>query len=123
MTSSGQNQGRIPPLAQCNQHLKAVNTQLSTTLKVYYNEVIGSRIPPDIFMAYIQGFYGWVAGEILDGKYTEYDGLSGRHLVIFNLLDVFLGLDIFIDEAKFENYITFRTGGIHCFCQEMLVLG
>ena len=73
---------------------------------MYYNEVIGSRIPPDIFVAYIQGFYGWAAGEMLDGKYTEYDGLSGGHLVIFNLLDVSLGLDTSIDEAKFENYIT-----------------
>ena len=74
---------------------------------MYYNEVIGSRIPPDIFVAYIQGFYGWAAGEMLDGKYTEYDGLSGGHLVIFNLLDVFLGLDTFIDKEKMENYIPF----------------
>ena len=43
---------------------------------------------------------------MLDGKYTEYDGLSGGHLVIFNLLDVFFGLDTLIDEAQFENYIT-----------------
>lgn len=69
--------------------------------------MIGSRIPPDIFVAYIQGFYGWAAGEMLDGKYTEYDGLSGGHLVIFNLLDVFLGLDTFIDKEKMENYIPF----------------
>lgn len=74
---------------------------------MYHNEVISSRIPPDIFVPYIQGFYGWAAGEMLDGMYTEYDGLSGGHLVIFNLLDVFLGLDTFIDEAKLENYIPF----------------
>lgn len=44
---------------------------------------------------------------MLDGTYTEYDGLSGGHLVIFNLLDVFLGLDTFIDEAKLEYYMPF----------------
>lgn len=69
--------------------------------------MVNSRIPPDIFVPYIQGFYGWAAGEVLDGKYTEYDGLSGGHLVVFNLLDVFLGLDTFIDEEKLENYIPF----------------
>lgn len=44
------------------------------------------------------------AGEMVDGKYTEYDGLSGGHLVLFNLLDGFLGLDTFLDEG-FANYI------------------
>lgn len=74
-------------------------------MRVYYDQVVDSRIPHSVFVAYIQGFHGWAAGEMVNGKYTEYDGLSGGHLVLFNLLDGFLGLDTFLDEKGFANYI------------------
>lgn len=72
---------------------------------MYYDNVIDSKIPHSVFVAYIQGFHGWAAGDIVNGKYTEYDGLSGGHLIVFNLLDGFLGLNQFLGEESFLNYI------------------
>ncbi|RJE25565.1 hypothetical protein PHISCL_02105 [Aspergillus sclerotialis] len=94
----GQNQ-------ECAEHLKSVNVHLRKAMRVYYEQVIESKIPRSIFVGYMQGFHGWAAGKVVDGEYTEYDGLSGGHLVLFNLLDCFLGLNTFIDEEKFANYI------------------
>lgn len=96
---------------RCNEHLKAVNACLQAALRVYYDQVVDSKIPRSIFVPYLQGFHGWAAGEMVDGKYTEYDGVSGAHMVLFNMLDSFLGLDTFLDPKAFPNYITSRQRG------------
>lgn len=96
---------------RCSEHLKAVNAHLRTALRVYYDQVIGSRIPHDIFVPYLQGFHGWAAGKMVDGKYTEYDGVSGAQMVLFNMLDGFLGLEPFLDPKEFPKYITARQRG------------
>jgi hypothetical protein len=90
---------------KCKEHLKKVNLHLRTALRIYYENVIDSKIPRSVFTAYIQGFHGWAAGENVNGKYIEYDGISGAHLVLFNLLDLFLELAPFLEEQSFVNYI------------------
>lgn len=89
---------------QCSEHLKTINVYLARAVRVYYDSVIDSKIPRSVFVAYLQGFHGWAAGEIIDGEYIEYDGVSGAQGVLFNLLDMFLGLEAFIDEESFVKY-------------------
>lgn len=71
---------------------------------MYYDCIVESRVPRNVFVPYLQGFHGWAAGERVDGKYTEYDGVSGAQVVLFNLLDIFLGLGTFLDEQSFVKY-------------------
>lgn len=59
-----------------------------------------------MFVAYIQGFHGWAAGEMIDGTYVEYDGVSGANLVMFVMLDYFLGLKPFLKEEDFPKYFS-----------------
>lgn len=75
---------------------------------MYYEWIVESRIPTPLFVPYLQGFHGWAAGEMVDGKYTQYDGVSGGHLVVFNMLDRFLGLEMFLDLKSLANYIPAR---------------
>ena len=56
-------------------------------------------------MSYVQGFQGWAAGEIIDGAYVEYDGLSGNQLPFFHIIDAFLGLDPYLSEENMLRYI------------------
>jgi len=56
-------------------------------------------------MPYVQGFQGWAAGEIIDGVYVEYDGLSGNQLPFFHIVDAFVGLDPYLSEENMLRYI------------------
>jgi hypothetical protein len=56
-------------------------------------------------MAYVQGFQGWAAGELVDGVYVEYDGLSGNQLPFFHLVDAFVGLDPYLGEKTILRHI------------------
>lgn len=73
-------------------------------LSEYTTTASSTKIPRSVFVAYLQGFHGWAVGEIIDGEYIEYDGVSGAQGVLFNLLNMFLGLETFIDEESFANY-------------------
>ncbi|KAJ5101980.1 hypothetical protein NUU61_004202 [Penicillium alfredii] len=95
-------------IRDCNEHLRALNEYLRSAIRVYYNQTVSSKIPHSIFVPYLQGFHGWAAGDVADGHYTEYDGLSGGHLILFNLLDLFLGLNTFLPEEDFVKYVPAR---------------
>ncbi|KAJ5111074.1 hypothetical protein N7532_001609 [Penicillium argentinense] len=90
---------------QCSQQLAQVNWHLRNTMRVYYEYVVSSKIPHSLFVGYIQGFHGWAAGKFVDGKFKEYDGLSGGHLILFNLLDGFFGFEHFLNDESRLNYI------------------
>ena len=85
--------------------LKSINTQLRLPLKVYYDTLVDSKISRSVWLHYVQGFQGWAAGEIIDGKYVEYDGLSGNQLPLFQVVDAFIGLDRFLNEEEMHSYM------------------
>lgn len=58
------------------------------------------------WMSYIQGFHAWGAGEIIDGKYVEYDGLSGNQLMIFGAVDAYLGLESYLTTENLRRYLS-----------------
>ncbi|EKV12269.1 hypothetical protein PDIG_45940 [Penicillium digitatum PHI26] len=90
----------------CVEHLQSLTVHLRAAFRVYYEYVIDSKIPHSVFTAYIQGFHGWAAGEMIDDKYMEYDGTSGANLVLFNVLDFFLGLEPFLAEQDYVKYFS-----------------
>ncbi|OXV07235.1 hypothetical protein Egran_05001 [Elaphomyces granulatus] len=90
---------------KCLHFLKSINTQLRLPLKVFYDTLVDSKIPRSVWLSYVQGFQGWAAGEIIDGKYVEYDGLSGNQLPLFQVVDAFIGLDRYLNEENVHRYM------------------
>jgi hypothetical protein len=90
---------------KCLHFLKSINTQLRLPLKVYYDTLVESKISRSVWLSYVQGFQGWAAGEMIDGNYVEYDGLSGNQLPLFQIVDAFVGLNRYLDEENMLRYI------------------
>jgi hypothetical protein len=84
-------------IAACVEGLQNVDTILRQALRLNYS-IVKTKVSKNVWMAYVQGFQAWAAGEITDGEYVEYDGLSGSHLPLFNFVDAFLGLPQYLTE-------------------------
>ncbi|KAL4784551.1 hypothetical protein BJX76DRAFT_356907 [Aspergillus varians] len=89
----------------CLASLRAINAQFPAPLKVFYKTLVDTHISPKVWMHYVQGPTGWAAGEIIDGEYVEYDGLSGSHIPVFRIADAFLGVPAYFTEENLRRYI------------------
>ncbi|KAL4796068.1 hypothetical protein BDV19DRAFT_388492 [Aspergillus venezuelensis] len=85
--------------------LTRITTLFPVPLKIFYKTLVDDIISPKVWMHYIQGPTGWAAGEIIDGEYVEYDGLSGSHIPFFRVIDAFLGIAAYFDTKKEGMYI------------------
>ena len=45
---------------------------------------------------------------MINGEYVKYDGLSGNHVLFFQALDAFLGMERYLTEENMEKYIPLR---------------
>ena len=90
------------------EHLKKINMHLRRPLKVFFDALVDSKIPHKVWMRYVQGFQGWAAGEMVEGKYVEYDGLSGNQLLLLHCVDAFLGIDPYLPVENILRYIPQR---------------
>ncbi|KAJ3491149.1 hypothetical protein NLG97_g5651 [Lecanicillium saksenae] len=91
--------------ASCLRHMQSISKGISEPLKVFSETVVEHRISRTVWMPYVQGFQGWAAGEMIEGKYVEYDGLSGNQLPFFHMIDAFLGLEPYLTEENLQRYI------------------
>ena len=89
----------------CENHMKNIAFRLRHLLKVFYENLIEARVSHSVWLSYIQGFQGWGVGRIVDGKFIKYDGLSGNHVLFFQALDAFLGMDPYLTEENLIRYI------------------
>ncbi|KAJ5903316.1 hypothetical protein N7504_005699 [Penicillium tannophilum] len=89
----------------CVACLEVIRTHLPHALDTYRSALVNSKIPHSLWMPYVQGFQAWGAGEIIDGTYVEYDGLSGNQQPLFHFIDAFLGIDPYLTEESLERYI------------------
>lgn len=89
----------------CLDALRKVSELLRVALKVYYETLVEGKISRTVWMPYVQGFQGWAAGEIENGTYVEYDGLSGNQLPMPFFMDAFLGLSQYLPDESMLRYI------------------
>ena len=107
--------------ASCENHLKNVTYRLRHLLMVFYENLVASRISHSVWLSYVQGFQGWGIGKMVNGEFVKYDGLSGNHVLFFQALDAFLGMDPYLTEENMIRYIPInqrrlcRTFKKHCF--------
>jgi hypothetical protein len=89
----------------CLKHLQNVTWRLRDLLLIFYNNLKESRISQSVWLSYVQGFQGWGVGRMIDGEFVKYDGLSGNHVLFFQAVDAFLGLDRYLTDENMDRYI------------------
>ncbi|CAD6440169.1 407eb133-dff1-43af-a450-16cd04a5ef6e [Sclerotinia trifoliorum] len=92
----------------CLPHLHTINARLRDLFLVFYENLTKSRVSHSVWLSYIQGFQGWGVGKMVNGEYVKYDGLSGNHVLFFQALDAFLGMDRYLSDENMERYIPIR---------------
>ena len=86
-------------------HTRRVTACLRPLLSSYYDRVHDARIARSAWLSHVQGFYAWGVGEERDddkeeGGWVKFDGLSGNQVLLFQVLDAFLGLEPYLDEEN-----------------------
>jgi hypothetical protein len=89
----------------CLSDLQHLVENLRVPMKMYYDTMVNSKIDRRIWLSHVQGFQGWAAGEVVNGEYIEYDGLSGNQLLLYHVVDAFLGLDNYLPAESRLRYI------------------
>jgi hypothetical protein len=89
----------------CVIHLENITFRLRHLLRVFYENLKESRISHSVWLSYVQGFQGWGVGRMIDGEFIKYDGLSGNHVLFFQALDAFLGMDRYLTDENMIRYI------------------
>ncbi len=89
----------------CLRHSKNVAWRLRDLLLIFYKNMRESRIAHSVWLSRVQGFQGWGVGRMIDGEFVKYDGLSGNHVLFFQALDAFLGLDRYLTDENMNRYI------------------
>ncbi|KAK3897548.1 hypothetical protein C8A05DRAFT_38900 [Staphylotrichum tortipilum] len=89
-------------LPGCLAHARRVTALLRPLLSSYYDRVHDAQIARDVWLSRVQGFYGWGAGYEVEGEagWVKFDGLSGNQVLLFMVLDAFLGLEPYLDEEN-----------------------
>ncbi|KAL8846246.1 MAG: hypothetical protein Q9221_008659 [Calogaya cf. arnoldii] len=89
----------------CLRYLESMTFRVRHLLMVFYQNLTESRVSHSVWLSYVQGFQGWGIGRMIDGEYVKYDGLSGNHVLFFQALDAFLGMDRYLSDENMERYI------------------
>lgn len=103
-------------IAACLEHLENITFRLRHLLKVFYENLVESRISRSVWLSYVQGYQGWGIGRIIDGEFIKFDGLSGNHVLAFQAIDAFLGMDKYLTD---ENMIRHIPVNQRRFCEEL----
>ncbi|KAI0395602.1 hypothetical protein F5Y17DRAFT_456843 [Xylariaceae sp. FL0594] len=89
----------------CLAHVRLVSEGLRELLLTFYNNLRGNRVARSVWLSYIQGFQAWGIGRMVDGQFVRYDGLSGNHVLVFQAVDAFLGMERYLSDEDMDRYI------------------
>jgi hypothetical protein len=87
----------------CARHMADISKQLQLVLSHYYD----GKIPLAAWLSRVQGFYAWGAG-IVDqafGEWEKFDGLSGNQVLLFQLVDTFIGIEPYLSPRDKERNV------------------
>lgn len=89
----------------CLKQLENITFRLHYLLLIFYENLTEFRVSHSVWLSYVQGFQGWGVGRMIDGKFVKYDGLFGSHVLFFQALDAFLGMDRYLTDEDMIRYI------------------
>ncbi|KAK0718467.1 hypothetical protein B0T26DRAFT_741428 [Lasiosphaeria miniovina] len=91
----------------CLARMQQITARLRPLLSTYYDRVHDGKIARAEWLSRVQGFYAWGAGreDASTGEWTTFDGLSGNQVLLFQVLDAFLGLDVYLSKEVQERNV------------------
>lgn len=97
----------------CLVQARRVAAQLRPLLSSYYDRVHDAKIARSAWLSHVQGFYAWGLGleegggeERQGGKeVVKFDGLSGNQVLLFQVLDAFLGIEPYLSEENLNRNV------------------
>lgn len=89
----------------CLENVRRVAFHQRNLMMTFYENLHDSKVARKIWLSYIQSFQGWGAGRTINGKFVKYDGLSGNHVLVFQAIDAFLGLERYLTDENMDRYI------------------
>ena len=95
-------------LRSCLRHMQEMTGLLRPALSAYYDRVHDSKIKQSVWLSHVQGFYAWGMGREEDkgtGRWVQFDGLSGNQVLLFQAVDAFLGLDVYLSKEMLEGNV------------------
>lgn len=96
--------------ASCARHMAGISTRLRPIFNAYYGRTHNNVIPLSVWLSHVQGFFAWGAGrrDARSGEWDKFDGLSGNQVLIFQVLDAFLGIDQYLSPRDMERNVPLR---------------
>ncbi|KAH6845777.1 hypothetical protein B0I37DRAFT_344917 [Chaetomium sp. MPI-CAGE-AT-0009] len=103
--------------AGCLMHARRIAEQLRPVLSSYYDRVHDARIARSAWLSHVQGFYAWGLGLEDEGEgvappggkaVVKFDGLSGNQVLLFQVLDAFLGIEPYLSEENLNRNVPER---------------
>lgn len=91
--------------ANCLHFLGRVNLNIRDVFQVFYDNLTESRVSQSVWLSHVQGFQAWGVGKVVNDQFIKDDGLSGSHVLFYQALDAFLGLDRYLSDEDMERYI------------------
>jgi hypothetical protein len=91
--------------AQCLEQVKVVVQHQRRLTRLFHESIQEARVSRTTWLSYVQGFQGWGVGRIIDGDFVQFNGVSGNHVLVFQALDAFLGLDRYLADEDMDRYI------------------
>jgi hypothetical protein len=88
--------------------LQQLKPKLDKIYQVFYDGLVDAKVSRKVWLSYCQGFQGWGVGRVIDGRHVKYDGLSGNHVLIFQAIDAFFGMERYLIDENMIRYIPVR---------------
>lgn len=92
----------------CLKYLQKLKPNLQKLFQIFYDGLVEAKVSRKVWLSYCQGFQGWGVGRIIDGQHVKYDGLSGNHVLVFQAIDAFFGMDRYLIDENMIRYIPVR---------------
>ena len=92
----------------CLNYIRQIKPDMHKLFQLFYDGLVEGRVSRKVWLSYCQGFQGWGVGRMIDGRHVTYDGLSGNHVLIFQAIDAFFGMDRYLIDENMLRYIPVR---------------
>lgn len=88
-------------LKSCATFVQQISDQLRTVFSSYLQTVHDDKIALRAWLTHVQGFAAWGVGHMdaNSGEWVKFDGQSGNQALLFQALDAFLGLPVYLSDA------------------------
>lgn len=89
----------------CENHLENISVLLRKISAIFHSGLTEQKISKSKWMRFTQGFHGWGLEKVVDNRAVVHNGVSGSHVLVFHVIDAFLGLEPYLPNDEMELYV------------------